>query len=77
MRNEITSGERITFVAIEASTYGRMVDDIALSRNSTKSWAWILTFFSNTGLITSTLGADCTFWPATRRSTNISWKARA
>lgn len=74
--NTMTTGERITFVAIETCADWRMIYYAALSRNATESRTWILTFFSNTGLIASTLRVDRTFWPTTWRSTNICWKAR-
>lgn len=73
-RNRLTAGESVTLITIQTSTRRYVILHSTLREIPTKSGTRILTFFSNTRLIASTLGMNCTFGSTTWRSANICWK---
>lgn len=72
-----TVRERITSVSIRTSTNGSMIYNCTLSRKSTRTWAWVTTFFLNTCFIGWTFLVNDTFGTAVRGRPYVIRFARA
>ena len=60
----------VTNIALVANANRNMISDTAVCIDTTKSWAWVLTFSVHTCFVRWTFWVDYTFWSAIWRWTN-------